>query len=131
MSLVTVVVPPLSGGVGTILGPDYTTELVDMSAKIVEITIQVQQMATQITAMSDQIVALNTQISAINSALLGSNASLLTLNGDMAAILTFLTTVQTPTGEFRTFDFSSTTDNLLVSSALTKTGIPVPPNPGI
>ena len=110
MSLVTIVVPPMSGGTGTILHPEYTAELVTMAAEI---------------------AALNAEIASINTALIATNAALTTISADMTLLLQYLTTVQTPTGEFRTFDFNSVSDNVLVTSALTKTGIPVPPNPGV
>jgi hypothetical protein len=97
-------------GVGTFTTPDYTAELV---------------------AMASEIAALNASIATINTALLATNAALTTISADMALLLQYLTTVQTPTGEFRTFDFNSIPDTTLVTSALAKTGIPVPPNPGI
>lgn len=110
MSLVTVTVPPLTGGVGTFAGPDYTAVLTEMAAKI---------------------AALDAELVKVNAQLLLSNASLATVAADMGTILNFLTLIQTPTGELRTFDLNSVPNTTLVTSALTKAAIPVPPNPGV
>jgi len=110
MSAIGIVVPPLSGGAGAFVGPEYTAEL---------------------TAMALSITALNAEIAKINTALIAANTAITTLSADMAVLLNFLTVIQTPAGEFRTFDLSSVSNNILVASALTKSGIPVPPNPGI
>jgi hypothetical protein len=110
MAAIGIVVPPLAGGAGAFVGPDYTEEL---------------------TAMGVSIAALAAEIVKINTALTAANVALTTLSADMAALLNFLTAIQTPTGEFRTFDLNSIPDTTLVTSALTKSGIPVPPNPGV
>jgi hypothetical protein len=110
MSAIGIVVPPLSGGAGAFVAPEYTAEL---------------------TAMAASITALNAEIVKINTALIAANAAITTLSADMTVLLNFLTAVQTPTGEFRTFDLTSVTNNALVTSALVKSGIPVPPNPGV
>lgn len=110
MSLVTITVPPLSGGVGTFAGPNYATVLTEMAAKI---------------------TALDAELAKVNAQLLATNASLATVAADMGVILQFLTAIQTPTGELRTFDLTSVSNNTLVTSALTKAAIPVPLNPGV
>ena len=119
LSAVTSVVGQATGitTVGFLDSPDYTIELAALQA--------------QVATMSATITSLNAEIATINTALLATNAALTTISADMTLLLQFLTAVQTPTGEFRTFDFNSVSDNTLVTSALAKTGIPVPPNPGI
>lgn len=110
MSAIGIVVPPLAGGAGSFVGPDYTDEL---------------------TTMGLAITALSAEIVKINTALTAANLALTTLSADMTVLLNFLTVIQTPTGEFRTFDLNSIPDTSLVTSALAKSGIPVPPNPGV
>lgn len=88
---------------GFLDSPDYTTELAALQA--------------QIETMDLTLKAMNLTISAIN-------ANLLLINQ-------YLLAVQTESGDFRTFDLSSVSNNTLVTTALTKSAIPVPPNPGV
>ena len=117
MSAIGIFVPPLVGGAGTFIGPEYTAELTAMAGTI--------------NAMTATINALTAEIELINTALIATNAALTTISADMTLLLNYVTAVQTPTGEFRTFDLNSVSNTTLVSSALAKSGIPIPPNPGI
>ena len=101
-----------TGVPGTVPIPtvDYTAELKTLEEAVATITAK--------------IVTLNSTLDSINFAI-GSIATTVGL------IEAFLITIQTPTGDFRVRDAVSTAGDALVSTALTKSGIIVPPNPGV
>lgn len=110
---ISITVPPTSGGSMILPTVDYTVEL--------------GVLAVQIETQAALIKALTAQIAALDSALVLASTAALSMSGSIAAIEAYLLLVQTPTGYFKTTDLSGTVDKTLVSSALTKSGIPVPP----
>jgi hypothetical protein len=101
--LVTITVPT-SGGAGTIPTVDYSAEL----AKVQE------------------------QVAKLTATMVSINLSLTGIAASVAGLESFLVAVQVPsTGDFRTKDVSVTTDNVLVNTALTKSGIVSPVNGGL
>ena len=102
--LITITVPPLTGGVGIIPVVDYTTELTALAAAVKTITAE--------------IIIINRELGVLS-------LSLNSIGSDLATLQTYITAVQSPTGDFRTLSPEDVIGDALVQTALAKSGIVV------
>lgn len=81
----------------------------------------------ELATLAGQVDALAAQIDALNLKIDGMLLSFGGMATSLAGIAAFLRAVQTPAGNIRTEDVSERTGDTLVSSALLRAGIDIPP----
>jgi len=101
---IAVTVPPLTGGAGLLPTVDYTVELTALAAAVKTITAQ--------------IIIINREIGLLST-------SLNSMGADLTILQTYITAVQSPTGDFRTLSPEDVIGDALVQTALAKSGIVV------
>lgn len=101
--VVSIVVPPLTGGTGVFETPDYSVE----------------------------ILAITAEMKTIGTALAATAASLGDVALQLAEIKAFLFAVQSATGDFRTLSPGDVASEAIVTSALAKNVPPIVPAAGV
>jgi hypothetical protein len=89
---------------------------------------------TQILTLYDyntELGIINTELKAIGVALTGMNAAITAISLELVKLTTFLTAVQSPSGDFRTFSPEDAVGTAIVTSALAKNIPPIVPAGGV